>query len=238
MTWILAQPTFFGQVLALSDIQVTFEDNKGKKIYRDCLQKMYAVENNFIIGFAGNVYGGLTMIGSLSREIEKEKNNRDNLILEPEKLINAWSGIAKKLFNNLVEEASQGGIHLLMAGVSQTQDLGIPGVGKPVVSILKSPEFTPEYAKISDWLNIGSGSEVKEYQEIMNKFSGEKTFPIAKMETQNPGGFASVLGILLITNVQKEAEIKGISKHFHVAIVICFHIYSFRHADFWRTVTT
>lgn len=219
MTWVLAQPTIFGQVLALSDIQITFTDSKGNKFYKDCLQKMYAMDDNFIVGFAGNPFGGFAMLSKLSEALRKVKNGNNNLFPEPEKVINAWVPIAKRLFNNLVDEAKNGEVHLLMAGVSHSEDVGLPGHGKPVVATLKSPDFTPTFAKIGEWISIGSGSGVEEYKKILEKLSGEKTYPIMQMEVNNSGGFASALGLVLIMDVQQEAERKGISKHFHVAIV-------------------
>lgn len=219
MTWILAHPTFFGQVLALSDIQVTFTDSQGKKTYRDCLQKMYALDKNFIAGFAGNVYGGFALLSKLSKAIKDGKKGREDLVVEPEGFINSWAPIAKKLYSNLIPEASNGGVHLLMGGVSSTKDNGIPGEGRPYVATLRSPEFIPEFAKTTEWISIGSGSDINEYIEILKKLSGEKIFPLAKMEIKNPGGFASAISIILIMDVQKEAQKKGISKHFHVAIV-------------------
>ena len=219
MTWILAQPNPLGQVLALSDIQVMFEDTKGNKFYKDCLQKMYQIDNSMIVGFAGNVYGGLTMISKLLNAIDKLKEGKKNVVVEPEAIISNWAEIAKKLFPQLENEVQSGGIHLLLAGVSHSKDLGIPGVGKPFVAILKSPDFTPQYAQIGEWISIGLGTEVNEYKKILEKLSGEQIYPMMQMEVNNPGGFALTLGIILITDIQKEAEVKGISKHFHVAIV-------------------
>lgn len=220
MTWIFAQPHFFGQVVALSDIQVTFEHLDGSIEYRDCLQKMYAVDKNIIAGFAGNVLGGLTLISSLSDLITQSKKDNTDFLFEPDEIISKWSKNLTILFNRLLPEAKEGGIQMLIAGVSHTIDLGIPGYGKPYVAIFDCDDsFTPLYADMSKWLSIGSGSNVSKYISLLNKLSGEETWKLAQMEVNNRGGLSNALGIVILSDVQKLDEVEGISKHFHIAIV-------------------
>lgn len=217
MTWVVAQPTIFGYSTCISDIQVTFEDQNGKKTYKDCLQKVHAMDKNIIAAFAGNVLGGFVMLSSLSKTIKEEK--RTDQSIEPEYLIEKWSVAAKDTYGRLKPEAKEGGIAVLIAGVSHSMDLGIPGMGKPTVATLRYPNFKPNFAKIGSWISIGSGTYVRRFKNLLNNLPGNSYNEMMRGELAFSGGFGHNLASSIAYDVQKGLEVKGISKHFHFAQV-------------------
>lgn len=213
MTWVMAQPTIFGQVICLSDIQVTFTDlQTGEETYLDCVQKSYAMDKNIIAGFAGNVLGGFAMLSSLSKAIKANKKD-PNELFEPEFLINEWSKIAKSNFARLIPEAKDGDVHILIGGISHTVDVGIPGMGKPTVAILKSPDFVPEYTEIGKWASIGSGASEQKYRDLLDKATGDPYHPLMQHGEEM---YSQSVSIYLSYEIQKMEPTPGISQHYHL----------------------
>lgn len=213
MTWVMAQPTIFGQVILLSDIQVTFTDPRtGEESYLDCVQKSYAMDQNIVAGFAGNVLGGFVMLTSLSKTIKANKKGDE--LIEPKLLIDEWAKIAKKDFARLKPEAKNGDIHIIIGGISHSTDMGIEGMGTPSVAVLKSPDFVPEYARIGDWVSIGSGDSIVEYRELIKKATGDPYHPLMKHGEQL---YYQSICVYLSYEVQKMDPKKGISQHFNIA---------------------
>ncbi len=213
MTWVMAQPTIFGQVICLSDVQVTFTDLvSGEETYFDCVQKTYAMDKNFIAGFAGNVIGGFLMLNSLSKTIKANKKSPEHTI-EPEALINLWSEIARRDFVRLKPEVRNGDVHILIGGISHTVDIGIAGKGKPTVAVLKSPDFIPEYGSVGRWASIGSGTSEQKYRDLLEKATGDSYHPLM---LHGDDMYSQSISIYLAHEIQKMTPTPGISKHYHM----------------------
>jgi len=212
MTWVMGQPIMFGYAICLADIQVTF----GTKT-EDCLQKIYKIDRNLVVGFAGSVNIGFAMLNSLARL--RDSVIKEDLSFEPEGLAEVWSEKAREIFNSALKNYKSKGSELLMAGVSHSKDLGIPGFGKPVVVVLRYPYFKPELAKMGEWVSIGKGREVKHYQEILKSLESREYNEAMKMETAFSGGYGSVLGSMVGDKVRRAPEVPGISKHLHICII-------------------
>jgi hypothetical protein len=58
MTWVIGMRTMFGYSIGLSDVRVTAADGR----FVDCLQKVYPVGRDIILGFAGSVSIGFKMV--------------------------------------------------------------------------------------------------------------------------------------------------------------------------------
>ena len=212
MTWVMGQPIMFGYAICLADIQVTF----GTKT-EDCLQKIYKIDRNLVVGFAGSVNIGFAMLNGLAKL--RDSVIKENLVFEPDKLAEIWSEKAREIFNSAPEKYKTKGSELLMAGVSYSRDLGIPGFGKPVVVALRYPYFKPELTQMGEWLSIGKGREVKHYQKILKNLESKEYNEAMQMETAFPGGYGSVLGFTVGDKVRRAPKVSGISKHLHISVI-------------------
>ena len=152
MSWILMQPTIFGQVLGISDIQVTFQEPGNNNLERyDCLQKMYGIDQNLIGGFAGSVVGGFKVFDEITRFVRANKPTKNHLI-KPERLFKQVNKVAQNAFEKLSDLEKEIGVHIILGCISPSRGIGLPGRGKPTVGVFKSPTFNLE--KVSNLTGV------------------------------------------------------------------------------------
>src|SRR5258708_36535070 len=65
MTWIVGYSSPLGYAIGMSDIRVTFRDNRIK----DCLQKIHPISPFICLGFAGSVRIGFSLVERLRYEL-------------------------------------------------------------------------------------------------------------------------------------------------------------------------
>jgi ATP-dependent protease HslVU (ClpYQ) peptidase subunit len=210
MTWIVGVASPVGYALSISDIRVTFRDGSEK----DCLQKLYPMARFIAAGFAGSVKIGFTMLDALAYQL---RDAPENMAFFPQEVADCFAPLAKDIFRSIPLEDRSGGSHLMILGAHPTEDLGIPGWARCVVNILRSPEFTPETAKIGEVVSIGSGSVYPPYSEVLLGFSSDP-MSLYKLE---PAGFgaSSVLLSLIIQKTIERNPVPGISAHAHMCLV-------------------
>ena len=66
MTWVIGRAGPFGHAIGISDIRITLQD--GSEI--DCLQKIYKVAPQLVLGFAGSVAIGLELVAQLGKSLQ------------------------------------------------------------------------------------------------------------------------------------------------------------------------
>src|SRR3954471_21815407 len=99
MTWVFGSATFLGSAALVGDVQVTLGD--GQTV--DCLQKVYAIDQNVLGGFAGDVYAGFALLASLQRSLHQHA--------EPvpiESVFESFPRIARETFARLDAEHQSG----------------------------------------------------------------------------------------------------------------------------------
>ena len=211
MTWVIGGSTLFGYGFALSDICVSW----GEDRQLDCLQKIYPVSKFIAAGFSGSVKLGFMLLEDLRRFlILPEKDTA----WKPKWVALNWRRRAKKIYGHAPENLRNLGCSILMVGVSPTENLGDAPAPRSTVSVLKAPEFEPKFSKTGGILSIGSGSEVEEYKRELAEFAKDSYHPLMQMEVGNLGGFAHAINIA-ITKTLQEKVVKGVSKHLHICIV-------------------
>lgn len=211
MTWIVgAGVPFLGYAVAISDIRITLGYQE-----RDCLQKIYQIGQYLAAGFAGSVEIGFEMIRSLQKGLKVED---PALAWDPTVIAEQWPPTARKIFQKYPTPTQKHGAQLILLGAHPTEDVGIPGAGRPYVYSFSWPEFEPVRARPYEVLSIGSGSAVAPYAKLLERYSNDHKFRSLLMHGESmPGGTATMLGSY-VTSVLKRNPAPGISQHLHLCI--------------------
>jgi len=140
-----------GYAVGISDIRVTFSDGSE----RDCLQKIYPIARFIAAGFAGSVRIGFEMLNGLAFQL---RGAPENMAFFPQEVADCLTPLARDVFQSFPPEERALHSHLMLLGAHPTVDVGIPGVARCSVHILRSPEFVPAISRIGEVVSIGSGS--------------------------------------------------------------------------------
>ncbi len=210
MTWVIGIPSFFGYAFGISDIRVSWPDGT----VRDCLQKIYPVGRFIAAGFAGSVEFGFMSIDDLRRYVYLADPNKACV---PGKVAFTWYRRARAAFRQAPKSLKQLGAEIMLLGVSPTVDLGIPGWARPMVAIMRQPDFFPHVVPINEIQSIGSGSVVKTYLEELRGLSGE-WHELMKLEVGGRGNFAATIRQVINTIIKKHPE-GTVSPHVHLCLV-------------------
>jgi hypothetical protein len=212
MTWVIATGVpICGYAVAISDIRVTIGERE-----KDCLQKIYPVGQFLAAGFAGAVQIGFEMIRSLQKGLKLEDRS---LAWNPTVIAEEWPITARKIFQKYPDTTQQHGCQLILLGAHPTEDVGIPGVGRPCIYSFSAPGFEPVHAKPYEVMSIGSGSGVAPYRELLERhLTDHKWRSMLMMGESMPGGMATMLASS-VTAVLKRHPQPGISPHLHLCIV-------------------
>lgn len=213
MTWVIGASTAFGYGIMLSDICVTYKVNGEQKTI-DALQKIYPLAPFVVGGFAGSVRIGLNLLSSLSEFLEPPEQN---IAWKLDWVVDNWSPIAKKIFNQHAPEEKKAQSHILLIAAHPTENVGLPNEAKIDLAILRSPNFTPEFERggFLTIKHIGSGATTYEptIKEIL-----DDSFSLASFERGIVGGMGHSLGIILRDRLQEKPS-RGISQHLQYIMV-------------------
>ncbi len=105
----------------------------------------------------------------------------------------------------------------LLLGTHPTDDVGIPGMARCSVHILRSPEFVPVLARIGEVVSIGSGSGFPPYQEALASLSANP-MSLLHGEMMGIGGSSLILSMVIQKTIEKN-PVLGISPHAHICLV-------------------
>jgi hypothetical protein len=209
MTWVIGRAGPFGCAVGLSDIRVTFKDGTE----RDCLQKIYRVGSNLVLGFAGSVAIGLETISQLSAALYVPQ--KDGAWV-PQFIAENLPGSMQKLFNSFPEVERRLGLQLMLLAVHPTENDGAAPWARCYAYRFSSPDFEPELAGPAQIVSIGSGSKVTAYEDALRRL--EKDNKLLMLQQYHEDAVSVVL-MSSTTSELKKLPIKGISPHLHICIV-------------------
>jgi hypothetical protein len=212
MTWVCAASTIYGYGALYSDVQVTFPDGRTA----DLVQKAYPLSNFIAAGFAGSVRIGFMLLQSLGDALSLPSKALETHAWEPKWVSQNWRPIAKSVFDSAPKEEKVHGAHVLMLGVSPTENHGL--VAKVYFTRFASPDFRPcIMSRPIKVCSIGSGAKVREYHQSLKPLF-RITSGILKAEVMHAGGWARGLGFSISQRLTDHPR-SGISRHFHILIV-------------------
>jgi hypothetical protein len=107
MPWIVGMPTLWGYSFGISDIRVTLADGSE----RDCLQKVYPIDQSIALSFAGSVCIGFKMVEVMKQWLCKDKPDCAWFPLET---IELWPELARNIFASAPPGEQAGHCHLIM----------------------------------------------------------------------------------------------------------------------------
>lgn len=220
MTWVFGSPTVLGSSVCVADIQVTLSDGRCL----DCLRKLYALDQNVLAGFAGDVIAGFRLLEALQRFLHQHHEP-----LAMSAIFESFPEVARNAFGQL-HAMNQSGSEVMIAGASSRAD-ALYGSRAEVARFLY-PDFEPELVPMREWAAIGSGDDVETYRQELQKVSGDEAMAAVGLESSNPGGFGWALTISVIQNVFEMPDEPGISKHFHIGVAFA-HGFRFASSDRW-----
>ena len=178
MTWIVGAAAALGYAVGISDIRVTFSDGSE----RDCLQKIYPMARFIAAGFAGSVRIGFEMLKGLAFQLQDAP---ENMAFFPQEVADCLTPLARDIFQSFPPEERALHSHLMLLGAHPTDNVGIPGLARCSVHILRSPEFEPAIMRIGEVVSIGSGSGVPPYQDVLANLSADP-MSLLHGETEQP----------------------------------------------------
>lgn len=214
-----------GTAIAVADIQVTV----GDQVF-DCLRKLYPIDRNVAIGFAGNVEAGFLAVEWLS-SIVKSHARPGEPVSNLEDAVDEFSALAKNNYSSLGRSTQTGGCALLVGGASldERQMYG----SCPFVAKLTAPEFDIEVIERGEWGSVGSGNGIAEYRAQLESVTGDKADSLLTMETSFAGGYATLMAISVVEAIAEMPRVRGISEHFHTCVLTA---HGFRFGDSKRTI--
>lgn len=209
MTWVVGRAGPFGHAVGLSDIRVTLHDGSE----HDCLQKMYKIGPQLVLGFAGSVAIGLELVAQLGTVLKpKDKTGS----WDPQYIAERLQIGTRELFNLFPEHQRLLGCELMLLSAHPTENDGAAPWARCYVHRFCSPKFESLEAAQAQIVSIGSGSDVKPYAEVLDALSVD--VEMFKLEMGFPGG--SGLGLMSsLTSLLLQNPTAGISRHLHICIV-------------------
>ena len=210
MTWIVGAAAALGYAVGISDIRVTFSDGSE----RDCLQKIYPMARFIAAGFAGSVRIGFEMLKGLAFQLQDAP---ENMAFFPQEVADCLTPLARDIFQSFPPEERALHSHLMLLGAHPTDNVGIPGLARCSVHILRSPEFVPAITRIGEVVSIGSGSGVRPYQDVLANLSADP-MSLLHGETAGIGGSSLILSMVIQKTIAKN-PVPGISQHAHICLV-------------------
>jgi hypothetical protein len=215
MTWVIATNVLLGYAVGISDIRITFGPPDSRQ-ERDCLQKIYSVGQDLAAGFAGSVEIGFAMIGSLQKALKLEDQS---LAWNPKSVAEQWTSHARRIFSRYPATQQQLGSQLILIGATPTENVLSAPAMRTCVYSFSGPEFEPVLARPHEVLSIGSGSNVRPYRRLLERYSSDHEFRnMLLMGESMAGGAATMLGSY-VTNVVRDNPRPGVSPHLHLCIV-------------------
>lgn len=210
MTWVIAGTTMMGDVIVLSDIQVTWRDDSGQEHYLDCLRKVFPIQPNVAVGFSGNVKSSFAVIarfeGFLSDKIEDGKH------WQAQPLLDLLREFAVEEYHD-----SNADFALMFACVEPHESIGV--ARRPTICALQSPHF--EYTverRLRQVQHIGIGASAESYKRLVDRFFVSDEFIRLSSDSQYPWFMPGVLRMELNSHVAHD-PVNGVSHWFHDHLV-------------------
>jgi hypothetical protein len=214
VTWVCGCATqFIGTAICVGDIQVTLGTGEAF----DCLRKVYPIDQNIAAGFAGDVEIGFAQLGALSRLVAAMRGDRPEPVAV-ERVIEQFSRAAREEFKRAPIRNRHGQSEIMLTGASFSEDHIYSS--RPIAARFRSPDFGCTEIARGDWGSIGSGSAVESYRSALQGLTEEKegeSAPVT-MEANNPGGYAQIMFISLMSDLRDLEPVPGVSSHFHAII--------------------
>jgi hypothetical protein len=125
---------------------------------------------------------------------------------------------ARELSASLDDKGRTGGAAILVAGAEPVAN-AIYGSRSRAARFL-GPDFAAEEIAREAWASIGAGADIPAYQAEPEKVTGYESHPLLTMEAGRPGGHAHTMATFVMQAVADLPSVRGISKHFHVGVVL------------------
>ena len=209
MTWIIGRAGPFGHAIGISDIRVTLNDGREY----DCLQKMYMIGSQLVLGFAGSVAIGLEIIAQLNTALAAP--NREGS-WDPEFVAEMLPIGTRKLFDKFPDAEKSLGCELMLLSAHPTKNDSPAPWARCYLHRYYSPKFEPQITEPGKIVSIGSGSDVKPYREALESLS--LNMEMFNFEVGMLGGSGIAL-MSSLSSLLKRNPASGISRYLHIFIV-------------------
>lgn len=214
MTWVIGSSTKFGYGIVMSDVCVTCGDTG---LTMDILQKAFPVGRFMVAGLAGDVGVGLTLLRSMKLFLRSMKPYTDECF-DPEWVAQNWSVEAKQIYKDIIQDDGQAGaVHIITVGLKVESN--VLGGAAPVVTVFKSPFFTPETVIGGNQsLSIGSGASVDVYRNSLENMLADEDLVYMKSEIGSIGGFGRLIWKMLQRDMD-DSPVKGVSPNMQLFVI-------------------
>jgi hypothetical protein len=192
----------------VSDIRITVG---GREF--DCLQKVYKVGNQLVLGFAGSVAIGLEAVAQIGAALSRAPAGGS---WDPTYIGESLPIGTRELFRLFPELERALGCHLILLSAHPTRNDGVAPWARCYVHRYYAPEFEPIEAPQAEIVSIGSGARVKVYTDALKAL--EKDMEMFKLEVGFPGG--SGIGLMSsLSSLLGRVPQPGISGHLQICLV-------------------
>ncbi len=214
MSWITSAKCFNGLV-CIGDIQATITYSTGDIKYINCIQKVYNIYDNLVVGFAGDIKVALLMI-------EKLKNLL-SIWLEKDTLFDVDGQLYElrenlKLLYNEFRGNSFPKVELLFCWYAQDEN-------EYKWNLYNWKFISPNFAhsgdgKIQSPIQIGSGNNNENYQNSLKFLTGDqnkRSLKFEKIFKSNPEMIIWTISKYknFLINQARQENFNGVSKSFH-----------------------
>jgi ATP-dependent protease HslVU (ClpYQ) peptidase subunit len=160
MTWVVAGE-HLGCVRCLADIQVTLKYPSGEKKYVDAVQKVHAVRDGVVIAFAGSIKLAFDILEEV--KTKSVKNIKEELFAAPAEVARKLQRAIKHYYRKLNQPKNEKVEFLILIAPHGTfKGFGLYKIVSPAFIIVE-PNLPFQI------MQIGSGSKVETYKEIIRK---------------------------------------------------------------------
>lgn len=209
MTWIIGRAGPFGHAVGVSDIRITL----GNGTELDCLQKVYKVGPQLVLGFAGSVAIGLKVVAQLGTALAPPE---DTTGWDPHYIAEGLPIGTRQLFDSFPAKQRSLGCELILLSAHPMENDGPAPWARCYVHRFYAPKFEPVEAAQAQIVSIGSGAGIEPYREALDAFS--KDTEVFKLEVGFPGG--SGIGTMSsLTSLLSRNPTTGISQHLQICLV-------------------
>ena len=170
MTWVIGRAGPFGHAIGLSDIRITLQDGTE----RDCLQKMYKIGPQLVLGFAGSVAIGLELVAQLGKSLQPPDDTGG---WDPHYIAKGLPIGTRQLFSLFPANQRELGCKLMLLSAHPTENDGEAPWARCYVHRFYAPNFEPIETAQAKIVSIGSGTDVKPYRDALESLSRDKSAP-------------------------------------------------------------
>lgn len=165
MTWIIGgRHAFCARALADIQVTVTWDDKSRPTQYVDAVKKIYVLHDGLVIAFSGTIRIAFEVIEWLKQDCIPALT--DNLFSEPDEIARRVIRHVKYAFQKAREKESER-VNFLLFVLNKASMYRSVGIYK-----LCAPDFTIQKPRNPfELLEIGTGSEVEEYRNIVVRHS-------------------------------------------------------------------